>query len=58
MVHGIPSDVDILQDGDIITLDVGMEYKGLYTDTAITVAVGNVSATAAKLITTTKKSFG
>ncbi len=57
VVHGIPSDADILQDGDIITLDIGMEYKGLYTDTAITVAVGNVSATAAKLIATTKKAL-
>lgn len=54
VVHGIPSKKDILQDGDILGLDVGMEYKGLYTDTALTVAVGNASAVAQKIITVTK----
>src|SRR4051812_22464678 len=35
VVHGIPSRDDILQDGDILGLDIGMEYKKFYTDTAI-----------------------
>lgn len=56
VVHGIPSGA-ILKSGDIIGLDIGMEYKGLYTDTAITVAVGGVSETAKKLIEITKKSL-
>jgi methionyl aminopeptidase len=57
VVHGIPSRNVILKDGDIISLDIGMEYKGLYTDTAITVAVGKISETAKKLIEITKKSL-
>lgn len=57
VVHGIPSKKDILQEGDIIGLDIGMEYKGLYTDTAITVPVGNISVKAQKLIDTAKESL-
>lgn len=55
VVHGIPSRGAILKNGDIVGLDIGMEYKGLYTDTAITVAVGTVSKKAQKLIDVTKK---
>ena len=43
IVHGIPSKQDILEEGDIIGLDIGMEYKKLFTDTAVTVPVGKVS---------------
>lgn len=57
VVHGIPSHRDILQEGDIIGLDIGMEYKGLYTDTAITVPVGKVSLTAEKIIKATKEAL-
>jgi len=57
VVHGIPSSKDILKEGDIIGLDIGMEYKGLYTDTAITVPVGKVSQEATSLISVTKKSL-
>ena len=57
VVHGIPSSKDILQEGDIVGLDIGMVYKGLYTDTAITVPVGKVSALAEKLIAVTKKAL-
>jgi methionyl aminopeptidase len=42
VVHGIPHTDKILEEGDIVGLDIGMEYKGLYTDTAITVPVGKV----------------
>ncbi len=55
IVHGVPSQKEILKEGDIINLDVGMEYKGLFTDTAITVPVGRISHVATKLISTTKK---
>src|SRR6185295_17790148 len=55
VVHGIPSRDVILKVGDIVGLDIGMEYKGLYTDTAITVAVGQASEEAKKLIEVTKK---
>ena len=57
VVHGIPSHEDILQEGDIVGLDIGMEYKGFYTDTAITVPVGKVSDVAAKLIETTRRAL-
>nr|MDQ3018749.1 M24 family metallopeptidase [bacterium] len=57
VVHGVPSDEDVLREGDIVGLDVGMEYKGFYTDTAVTVPVGKVSDTAAKLIETTRKAL-
>lgn len=57
VVHGVPSKKDILQDGDILGLDIGMEYKKLYTDTAITVPVGKVSSTAKKLMDITKLSL-
>lgn len=57
VVHGIPSRDVILKDGDIISLDIGMEYKNLYTDTAITVPVGKVSALAGRIIEAANKSL-
>lgn len=57
IVHGVPSKTDILEEGDLVGLDIGMEYKGLFTDTAITVPVGKVSRIAQKLIDTTQKAL-
>ncbi len=54
VVHGVPSKLDVLQDGDVLGLDIGMEYKKLFTDTAITVVVGKGSETVIKLINVTK----
>lgn len=56
IVHGIPGK-EVLADGDILGLDIGMVYKKLFTDTAITVAVGNVDTEKQHLIDTTKKSL-
>lgn len=56
VVHGIPSE-RIIRDGDIVSLDLGMEYKNLYTDMAVTVPVGNVGERNKKLIETTKKAL-
>ena len=56
VVHGVPGE-RVLKDGDIVSLDLGMEYKGFYTDSAVTVSVGNTSEQAKKLIETTKKSL-
>ncbi|HEY4497899.1 MAG TPA: type I methionyl aminopeptidase [Candidatus Paceibacterota bacterium] len=39
VVHGIPSD-RVFKEGDVVGLDIGMKYKGYYTDTALTVIVG------------------
>ncbi len=55
IVHGIPSKKIILREGDIVSLDIGMKYKGLYTDTALTVGVGKISAEAQRLLQVTEK---
>ena len=57
VVHGVPSSEDILKEGDIIGLDIGMEYEGFYTDTAVTVPVGKVSAEASKIIKVTEQAL-
>jgi methionyl aminopeptidase len=43
IVHGIPSKNRILKEGDIISIDLGIKHKGMFTDHAVTVAVGEVS---------------
>lgn len=57
VVHGIPRADRILQEGDIVSLDAGLIYKGYHSDAARTYAVGKVSKEAADLITVTKQSF-
>ena len=56
VVHGIPSKT-VLKDGDIISLDVGANYKGYNGDAARTFPVGHVSEEVLKLIEVTKQSF-
>ena len=51
IVHGIPNENSmILQEGDVVTLDLGLVHGGLITDSAITVGVGNVSDENKKLM--------
>ena len=57
VVHGIPSPRRILKDGDIVSLDAGVIYKGYHSDAARTHAVGNASEEALALIEVTKQSF-
>ena len=57
VIHGIPSKNRILVEGDIVKIDVGAFYKGFHGDSARTIAVGNVSEEAAKLIRVTRESF-
>ena len=57
VVHGIPLAEKTLQDGDIVSLDMGLIHKGLITDSAITVVVGNVDEVGLKLIDITKESL-
>ncbi|MEZ7893360.1 MAG: type I methionyl aminopeptidase [Candidatus Wallbacteria bacterium] len=57
VVHGIPSKKCILKEGDIISLDVGAIKNNFCGDAAITVAVGEVSELAKKLIRVTEESF-
>ena len=57
VVHGIPSKERILQEGDIVSLDAGLIYKGYHSDAARTHAVGEISKEAQKLIDVTRQSF-
>lgn len=57
VVHGIPNSKHILRDGDIVSLDAGVIYKGYHSDAARTVAVGEISDAAKKLIAVTRESF-
>ncbi|MBR2467747.1 MAG: type I methionyl aminopeptidase [Clostridia bacterium] len=57
VVHGIPSKQCILQEGDIISVDVGACYKGYHGDAARTFPVGKIDAKKKKLIKVTKESF-
>ena len=57
VVHGIPNKHRILQEGDIVSLDAGLIYKGYHSDAARTHAVGQISPQAQKLIEVTKQSF-
>lgn len=57
VVHGIPSDEHVLKEGDIVSLDAGVIYKGYHSDAARTHAVGKISPEAEKLIEVTKQSF-
>jgi len=55
VVHGIPADDVKLNDGDILSIDFGVKLNGYCGDSAITVAIGNVSPQKKKLIDTTKR---
>ena len=57
VVHGIPRKDIILKEGNLLSLDLGVKYKGLYTDMAITVPVGKISKAAQKLINVTEGSL-
>jgi methionyl aminopeptidase len=56
IVHGIPSG-RILKDGDIISLDLGLLYKGFHSDMAVTVPVGKVSPGVNRVIKVAKKAL-
>lgn len=57
VVHGIPSKKRILQEGDIVSLDMGLIYKGYHSDAARTHGVGEISEEARLLIERTRQSF-
>jgi methionyl aminopeptidase len=56
IVHGIPGD-RVLNDGDIISIDVGVIYNGYHGDAARTLPIGSVSTEVADLIRVTEESF-
>lgn len=57
VVHGVPSDRVALKDGDIVSVDLGVLYKGYYGDSAETYPVGSIDEDAKKLLTITKESL-
>ena len=57
VVHGIPSKKKILKEGDIVSLDAGVIYKGYHSDAARTHGVGQISQEAKQLIDVTKQCF-
>ncbi|MCM1184398.1 MAG: type I methionyl aminopeptidase [Roseburia sp.] len=57
VVHGIPRADRILQEGDIVSLDCGLIYKGYHSDAARTYGVGRISPEVEMLIARTKQSF-
>ncbi len=50
IVHGLPTREKKIKKGDLLKLDLGVKYKGLYTDAAITLAIGKVSKKAYRLL--------
>ena len=56
IIHGIPSDRKI-KEGDIVSLDLGVNYEGYFSDAAVTVAVGKIDSQGKKLIEVTKKAL-
>jgi methionyl aminopeptidase len=55
IVHGIPSPSRVLREGSIVSVDVGVYLEGLHADSATTIAVGEVSPVAARLLEVTKQ---
>ena len=57
VIHGIPSGRRMLNEGDVISIDVGAELNGYFGDSAVTLAVGLVSEAAATLLRVTDESL-
>jgi methionyl aminopeptidase len=57
IVHGIPSKKRVLLEGDVVSIDVGVKYDGYHTDSATTVAVGEVSQQSDRLLEVTRQAL-
>ena len=57
VVHSIPEKKKMLWEGDVVSLDLGIKYHDLYTDAAVSVPVGKVSADAERLIAAAKEAL-
>jgi methionyl aminopeptidase len=57
IVHGIPSRKRVLNEGDIVSVDIGVKYEGFYTDSANTLPVGEVTAGTQRLLEVTERSL-
>ena len=57
VVHGIPRADRIIEEGDIVSLDIGVIYKGYHSDAARTHGIGHITPEAQQLIVVTRESF-
>jgi methionyl aminopeptidase len=57
IVHGIPSKKRVLKEGDIVSVDVGVGYRGFFTDSAVTIPVGLVDERTQRLLSVTVASL-
>lgn len=57
VVHGVPSDRVVLREGDILSVDLGVLYKGYYGDAAETFPVGHVGPVAQRLLRVTREAL-
>jgi methionyl aminopeptidase len=57
IVHGIPSKHRMLNEGDIVSIDIGVKYEGFYTDAATTVPVGQVAPSSLRLLDVTERAL-
>lgn len=57
VVHGLPSKVRFLKEGDIVSVDMGVEYKGYYADAAYTYVVGEPEKRVRELVEVTKEAL-
>lgn len=57
VVHGIPRGDNFIKNGDIVSLDIGLIYKGYHSDAARTHGIGKISKEAQMLIDVTRESF-
>jgi methionyl aminopeptidase len=58
IVHGIPSRKRVLMEGDIVSVDVGVKFEGYHTDSATTVAVGEIPEESRRLLAITREALG
>ncbi len=57
IVHGIPSKKRVINEGDILSIDIGVRLEGYYTDSATTVAVGRVDEKSQRLLDVTREAL-
>ncbi len=57
VVHGIPSKKVAVKEGDIVSIDFGVKYKGFYGDAAVTIPVGSIDEEKARLLQVTRESL-
>jgi methionyl aminopeptidase len=57
IVHGMPSQRRVLKEGDIVSIDTGVQLNGYYGDSAVTVAVGKISEETRRLLDVTRESL-